>query len=117
MPSEEDTWLSRTRQGWKLRLWLIASVPVVVSFVLAIAGNRSLLFPLSVVFVVLFLSSTTWFRCRACHRSVGWWVLSKQPAGTYPTALAKLQKCPYCGDMAQPLGHPGAQPPDDGAFG
>lgn len=108
----EDTWLSRSHQTWKLIVFgilLILEFGVIVLHQCKInhfcgplfkedSGPTELLgWAVVVVAFIAFIWVWLAIRCSNCRKSVSGMILKTAPAMQWFTQLVTLQECPHCG--------------------
>jgi len=107
---EQESWISRTQQFWKVHVLLGLLLITLISFggVLWKTNEsvESAIFGLGTIELVLIFigmagSTFSWmwfaFQCPECHQSVGKWVMRHSSFNTCFTDLISLGKCPHCG--------------------
>ena len=98
------TWLSNSKQGWKLIpscALALMSLLLLVRFVTIETEARRQNPWMAVGFAVCSVASLAWLfwsvRCPRCDGHVAWWIVNHAPAGSWLTQLNELQRCPICG--------------------
>ena len=101
------TWLSETRQRWKIAIFLAFLFPVFLQLIADAAlsfGSERVNWvqgvPLSLTVVLFgsaaFLWITVSIRCDRCGARVAWILLKTQPAAAWFGSLINLTECPKC---------------------
>lgn len=102
-------WLIRTRQIWKLGVFMILMLlDIIIFFVFILATNKIWKFEgisvlrFDLLFMLLGFGSLVWFtqvvKCPSCGYKPVWPILRSAPASEWLRRIVKLQRCPSCED-------------------
>jgi hypothetical protein len=99
----DEPWIVATHQAWKVTAFILTMLPWTITVVwMFVSGFDAVgigpLLSTWAVAAVGFIFFALAIRCRACRRSVSWFVLTKLPVSRWLIGLVGAITCPICGD-------------------
>jgi hypothetical protein len=92
------SWLQRTHQRWKLRVFSTGVIALGILLVVGLQSHSPLWLTLgsTALMGIWFLWFFASLRCSHCGARVGWWAVRTQAVNTWLPVLMALEKCPRC---------------------